>query len=69
MNYNGKIYRSINTCLDCPDRHLGCHDPCEKYQKALAEWKTRKKEIRIAKGIERQYDNYKCEAMKRFNKE
>lgn len=19
-------------CLNCPDRHVGCHDRCEKYQ-------------------------------------
>ena len=23
-------------CKDCPDRHLGCHGTCEKYQKYKA---------------------------------
>lgn len=22
-------------CKDCPDRHLGCHSECEKYQEEL----------------------------------
>ena len=22
----------VPPCKDCPDRHLGCHDRCEKYQ-------------------------------------
>ena len=25
-------------CLDCKERHTACHDFCEKYQKARAEY-------------------------------
>ena len=42
-----KKFGKMNTviaspCLDCPDRHLGCHDHCERYQAyktQLAEYK------------------------------
>lgn len=26
-------------CKDCPDRHLACHDTCERY-KAFAAWRA-----------------------------
>ena len=33
-------------CKDCPDRHLACHDKCEKYKEwkdYLTETKTKEK--------------------------
>ena len=38
-------------CLDCPDRHLGCHSTCEKYisfQKLHKEEKARMSEAKLA---------------------
>lgn len=29
----------IAPCKDCPDRHIGCHGKCEKYQEYDAEQK------------------------------
>jgi hypothetical protein len=26
------------TCYKCPDRSVGCHSKCEKYQAEKAEW-------------------------------
>lgn len=28
-------------CKDCPDRHLACHDHCERYQ-AFKEWNDKR---------------------------
>ena len=25
-------------CIDCKDRHVGCHAECEKYKNAQAAW-------------------------------
>ena len=66
MKYEGTVYRSINTCKDCPDRYIACHDHCEKYQKALAEWKEKKAAIKHAKRMNRLYDGFKIEAMARI---
>lgn len=30
------------TCNDCTNRHPGCHDKCEKYNREKAEWERRK---------------------------
>ena len=32
----------IHCCHHCEDRHIGCHDQCEKYKKEVAENEKRK---------------------------
>lgn len=66
MKYNGRIYKSINTCLDCPDRYPACHDHCEKYQAALAEWLDKKRVAKSAKRKRRDYDDFKINAMLKY---
>lgn len=39
-------------CHNCPDRELGCHGKCEKYQ-AYAEWRQQVYEERIVKEASR----------------
>lgn len=51
-----------NTCKDCTDRHLACHDTCEKYQDALAEWNEYKETIKQRKKIN-EYDEYKIQVI------
>lgn len=34
--------RTIVTCRNCPDRHIGCHGECEKYLKAKQEYEAMK---------------------------
>ena len=49
MRYNGWVYRHPNTpCKECvkPKRHLGCHDHCEEYQAARAEYENIKNAAR-----------------------
>ena len=41
MRYNGWVYRHPNTpCKECAKRYLGCHDHCEEYQAARAEYEN-----------------------------
>lgn len=44
---------AIKCCNGCvaPKRHPGCHDHCEKYQKAKAEYDERKEAERKQKEI------------------
>lgn len=42
----------LSKCLDCKDRHVGCHSKCEKYKafrKALDEYRE---QVREDKGID-----------------
>lgn len=46
MRYSGAIYKTPKTqCKGCPNRHLACHDTCESYQRAIADWNDQKKVI------------------------
>jgi hypothetical protein len=39
MRYDGWIYKTPKVkCKGCEQRYLGCHDHCEDYQKARAEF-------------------------------
>lgn len=48
-------------CKDCQERYLACHDSCEKYTKARAEWVEKKQMITDAKRKTRLYDKYRVE--------
>ena len=37
----------VAPCKDCPNRHLHCHNYCEKYLKFLAENEKRKEVMRL----------------------
>jgi len=41
-------------CLNCPDRHPGCHSTCDKYQ----QFKQKKEEERKNRRVSREYDAY-----------
>lgn len=36
----------VNCCYKCPDRYLACHDTCEKYIAARAEYDNQVKKER-----------------------
>ena len=59
--------RILNTCKDCPDRHEACHDHCEKYLDARAEWIEYKDKIYQAKEPT-EHDKYKFQSIKRYRK-
>lgn len=31
-------YRFFKCCIDCEDRHIGCHSKCPKYNADRKEW-------------------------------
>ncbi len=53
-------------CKDCKDRHMACHDSCEKYQDALAEWLERKRRIKAEKRKESEMREYNINQVKRM---
>lgn len=44
----------MHSCKGCQDRHLYCHDTCERYKKDCEE----RAEIRKKRKEETMYDNY-----------
>ncbi|MBQ6721550.1 MAG: hypothetical protein IJQ88_05220 [Clostridia bacterium] len=38
-------------CKDCPNRHLACHDGCERYKAWLAAYHADRQDIRRLKEI------------------
>lgn len=42
----------VGPCKDCPDRHLACHDHCEKYQAYKAKNNKRLEEQHIQGAID-----------------
>lgn len=64
MSYTGYTYKGPRTsCRECTERYLGCHDHCETYQKALAEWLERKKDIRHKKNLIQQNDRFAIDSV------
>lgn len=46
-------------CKDCEERHVACHDHCEKYLDAKGKWEERKRIVKDAKDKEGIYSYYK----------
>jgi len=59
--------RILNTCKDCKERHEACHDHCERYQDARAEWNEYKEMISQAKAPS-EYDKHKFQSVIRYRK-
>lgn len=53
-------------CRDCKDRYLACHDHCEIYQDALAEWLEQKRRIKAEKRKESEMREYNILQVKRM---
>lgn len=69
MKYNGTVYkRAITCCKDCTERHEACHDHCEKYQADLADWLEKKKFVKHAKRLHREYDDFKINAVSKYKR-
>lgn len=48
-------------CKDCPDRYLGCHDRCEKYQQFKVDLVNAKNELNNHSEI----DAYRLKSVRR----
>lgn len=49
----------ITTCKDCPDRYLGCHDHCDRYQAEKAKSDKEREEW-----VKKNYGEYQLIAIK-----
>jgi len=59
---------SINTCLDCQERHPACHDHCDKYQAAKEKRSEEIQKIRENKRLSLELYHHKIEKMRQENK-
>ena len=54
-----------NPCYQCPDRHVGCHSECEKYQTWNAAHIELNRQKRSAQELENMYRGYCVETTQR----
>ena len=57
-----------SVCYECKDRYPACHDSCEKYSEAKAEFEERKEKIRTEREKFKEIDIYHLEAVRRTRK-
>lgn len=55
--------RAFSSCIDCLDRHVGCHAECEKYQKEKADYER----VKAKRDRENLYDGYARARVSSFN--
>lgn len=65
-DYNGGIK---GVCYGCEERYPACHDTCEKYKEARAEYDQRKETILKEKNKDREHDTYKLHSVRKAKKE
>ena len=53
-------------CLDCPDRHLGCHSSCERYIHYQRRHQEVKEQIYNAKAVENEWWMFRNEAKEKI---
>lgn len=64
MEYKS-LRNETNPCYKCPDRQVGCHGKCEKYQSWNSEHTEAKEAKRRAKRAENDADSMHWEGMRR----
>ena len=65
MEYRGEKRKGIrSTCRDCQERYIGCHDHCEKYLQAQAEWLDFKSKTKKAKKLHKEFDSFRINALR-----
>lgn len=58
----------IRCCKDCPERHLACHDTCERYKQEHREYQTEKEALYKEAHKGDQYDEFRVEQMRKAYK-
>lgn len=48
----------VGSCYGCTERHVGCHSDCEKYKKALEEYKRKKDAFKVIERAQKDIDGY-----------
>ena len=60
--------RFIDCCKDCRERFEACHDRCERYKSAKAEWDNRREKIKAEKRKAIAIDDYQISAIQQMKK-
>ena len=60
---NPRIFNHPNACQGCPDRHVGCHSKCQKWN----EYVTERDEL-YAKKLNARFENVDANSIKFINK-
>lgn len=60
---------SITCCLDCAERHIGCHGSCERYNEQRRAHEAELAQLRVQRAHEWDYRSYKRSATARFARE
>lgn len=65
-----RVYNSgiKSVCYECKERHPGCHDSCQTYIEARAEYDERKEAIQKARANDDLYDEYKLKCIRKARK-
>lgn len=58
----------IRCCKDCPDRHLACHDTCERYRQEHREYQAEKEAYCKGKNMGYEYDDFRAEQIRKAQK-
>lgn len=59
--------KNDNPCFNCPDRHVGCHGKCERYQNWNTEHIKNREEYREKKAAFMRDEGYHVDTSKRLN--
>lgn len=58
----------IRCCKDCPDRHLACHDTCERYKQEHREYQAEKEVYCKDRNKGYEYDDFRAEQIRKAQK-
>lgn len=53
------------SCKGCTDRYVGCHDRCESYKSAKAEYEKKKDEVYKKKGRDAAMQDFQIHSQER----
>ena len=69
MNCVFKNFAKIKSpCLNCSDRHIGCHSECDKYKEFTESRQSENEKISAERISDMQYKSYKVDVLTKENK-
>jgi hypothetical protein len=61
------VYPNLKTpCMDCTERHVGCHSGCDRYKEYKENYEQIRKEIRKEAEKQTRLDDYEILRIKRI---
>ena len=66
MKFKGQEYKGPRqTCNGCTKRHPACHDSCNEYIEARAEWDAWRRDMRRKKYLAKQVISHQIETVEK----